>query len=126
LQEEPLLKEAAQKKLQDMFDNNYWDHTSPSGIKAWNFINESGYSYDIAGENLSKGFVSAESMTEAWMNSPTHKANIMNSAYKDTGVALGNGMIDGRLTTVAVSFRRPSTYATAQAKHDCGREKLHP
>lgn len=107
--ENPLLSEAAAKKLSDMFQNNYWDHTSPSGEKAWVFIDETGYSYTLAGENLAKGFVTADGMVSAWMESPTHKKNILDNNFVETGIAVGNGVIDGKQVTVAVQlFGKPS------------------
>ena len=86
LQENEYLSEAATNKLADMFSRNYWDHVSPEGVKAWYFIDNTGYTYDIAGENLARGFITADSMTEAWMKSPTHKANILNPNYTKIGV----------------------------------------
>ena len=99
-----LLNEAAKDKLSDMFEKNYWDHTSPDGEKAWSFINKTGYSYSMAGENLARGFISADSMVRAWMDSPTHRKNILNESFTQTGIAVGNGIIEGKETTVAVQI----------------------
>ncbi|MDO8507796.1 MAG: CAP domain-containing protein [bacterium] len=107
--ESPLLDRAAQEKLQDMFAKNYWDHTSPTGEKAWVFIDKTGYSYTVAGENLARGFVSADGMVGAWMDSPTHKKNILDKDFSETGIAVGNGVINGKSATVAVQlFGKPS------------------
>lgn len=107
--ENPMLSQAAQTKLQDMFTKNYWDHISPTGEKAWIFINNTGYSYSIAGENLARGFVSADSMIDAWMDSPTHKKNILDKDFRETGIAVGNGVVNGKSATVAVQlFGAPS------------------
>lgn len=109
LAENTFLEAAATAKMNDMFVKGYWDHTAPDGIKAWFFIDQTGYQYSIAGENLARGFTSAASMTAAWMKSPTHRANILNQVYLDTGIAVGNGIIDGKLTTIAVQlFGNPS------------------
>ncbi len=125
LQENEYLSEAATNKLADMFSRNYWDHVSPEGVKAWYFIDNTGYTYDIAGENLARGFITADSMTEAWMKSPTHKANILNPTYKDTGIAIGNGVINGKLTTVAVQlFGNPSPTITANKTLVAGEKSL--
>lgn len=107
--ENPMLSQAAQAKLQDMFTKNYWDHTSPTGEKAWVFIDRTGYSYTVAGENLARGFISASGMVDAWMDSPTHKKNILDNDFRETGIAVGNGIINGKSTTVAVQlFGKPS------------------
>jgi hypothetical protein len=104
-----MLSSAAQAKLQDMFAKNYWDHTSPTGEKAWIFIDKTGYSYSVAGENLARGFVSADGMVDAWMDSPTHKKNILDKDFRETGIAVGNGVINGKSATVAVQlFGKPS------------------
>ncbi len=107
--ENPLLTAAAEKKLKDMFDKNYWDHSSPTGQKAWVFINQTGYSYTMAGENLARGFVTSDKMVEEWMESPTHRRNILDKDFKETGIAVGNGTINGKSATVAVQlFGTPS------------------
>lgn len=98
------LANAAKAKLNDMFAKNYWDHTAPDGTKAWYFILNEQYSYTVAGENLARGFTSAGSMAKAWMNSKTHRDNILNLDYQDTGVAVGNGTVDGKMFTVAVQL----------------------
>jgi len=109
LTENPLLSQAAKDKLQDMLVRNYWDHTSPNGEKAWVFIDKTGYSYTVAGENLARGFTSADSMVSAWMDSPTHKKNILDKDFSETGIAVGNGTINGKSATIAVQlFGKPS------------------
>ncbi len=104
LKENILLDNAAKAKLKDMFSKNYWDHTSPSGEKAWDFINQTGYSYKAAGENLAKGFFTTDPMIKAWMASPSHKKNILDQEFTETGIAVGNGSINGRETTIAVQL----------------------
>lgn len=98
----PSLSKSAEAKAKDMFAYNYWSHTSPSGKTPWEFFKESNYEYSIAGENLAKDFYDTESMLKAWMNSPTHKANIINSKYKEIGIGVVNGTINGIETTLVV------------------------
>lgn len=81
------LANAAQIKAEDMVKYNYFDHTSPSGVKAWNFINNEKYSYFTAGENLAIDFNTVETATDAWKKSPTHLANILNKDYTEFGFA---------------------------------------
>lgn len=82
------LDQAAEAKVEDMINNNYWDHFRPSDHKApWDFIDESGYAYKVAGENLAKGFRTEGGITQAWMNSPEHRANMLSANYQDVGFA---------------------------------------
>ena len=67
-----------------MFSKNYWAHFAPDGSTSpWDFIHQSGYNYIFAGENLAKGFTDANSVVAAWMNSPSHRENILSNKYKD-------------------------------------------
>ncbi len=105
-----LLSESATKKAQDMFANNYWSHTSPSGTTPWDFFKSVGYQYSLAGENLARDFYDTESLIKAWMNSPTHKDNIINSKYQEIGIGVVNGTLNGMKTTLVVQhFGTPST-----------------
>ncbi|MCX6729978.1 MAG: CAP domain-containing protein [Candidatus Portnoybacteria bacterium] len=98
------LSEAAEKKAMDMINQNYFSHTSPDGLSPWYWVSNAGYKYSTAGENLAKDFSESEYVHQAWMNSPSHKANILNKNYQDIGVAVLRGNINGRETTVAVQF----------------------
>jgi len=95
---------AAAKKAQDMFANNYWSHTSPQGKTPWVFIVSSGYEYSMAGENLAKNFSDSRGVVDAWMESPTHKDNIVKPGYRDIGFAIVNGVLDGEETTLVVQM----------------------
>lgn len=110
LTENELLMQAAQTKAQDMFRVQYWAHTSPSGTEPWDFITKSGYSYSVAGENLAKDFAITSDMVNAWMNSSSHQANILNPKYSETGIAVVNGQLDDVETTLVVQmFATPRT-----------------
>jgi len=98
----PVLAKSAVAKAQDMFKNNYWAHNSPSGKSPWSFFKESGYQYSVAGENLAKDFYDTDSMMKAWMKSPTHRANIVHSKYKEIGIGVVNGILGGVKTTLVV------------------------
>lgn len=109
------LAQAAIAKAQNMFANNYWAHTSPTGLEPWDFIKSAGYTYKIAGENLARDFDSTSPMVDAWMNSPTHRANIMNPRYQETGVAVIDGSLGGIETTLVVQmFGAPSQTSVVQ------------
>lgn len=98
------LSAAALAKANDMFEKQYWDHFGPNGETPWQFIRAAGYNYVYAGENLAKGFQTAEGVHEAWMASPTHKANIVSPNYKDIGVAVVEGVLLGKQTILVVQM----------------------
>lgn len=86
----PSLNQAAAAKLADMRANGYWDHYRPSDQKApWDFMKEQGYVYKIAGENLARGFSSVAGITQAWLASPAHRANLLSPKYTEIGFADG-------------------------------------
>ena len=90
------LAQAATQKASDMFGSNYWAHNSPSGKTPWSFIVAAGYRYVFAGENLARDFNDATSVVSAWMNSPSHRSNILDKNFKEIGVAVSSGKLDGR------------------------------
>jgi uncharacterized protein YkwD len=98
------LSQAAQNKASDMFAKNYWAHYAPDGTSPWSFITAAGYNYNTAGENLAKDFDTSSGVVTGWMNSPGHRANILNSSFIDTGVAVMNGTLQGSPTTLVVAF----------------------
>ncbi|MEK7545344.1 MAG: CAP domain-containing protein [Patescibacteria group bacterium] len=94
------LAAAAQKKAEDMLKNQYFDHVSPTGKKAWDFMNETKYLYLYAGENLALNYTSPQAVTEGWMASPTHRANILSPDYTEIGV----GSVHGKYRGVDATF----------------------
>lgn len=114
LRENPLLSEAARRKAADMFAFNYWAHVSPTGRSPWSFFADVGYKYQYAGENLARDFADPDSVVAAWMNSPTHRENIINPKYQEIGVAVVEGTLQGTQTTLVVQlFGTPYGAATA-------------
>ena len=111
------LIQAALAKGNDMIENNYFAHTSPSGITPWHWIDQTGYDYIYAGENLAIDFATSEDIFNAWMESPLHRENILNSHYKDIGISVVTGDWEGRNTTIVIqmfgSTYPPSPTATA-------------
>lgn len=112
------LSQAAFLKAKDMFANNYWAHTSPSGTTPWKWLADAGYSYDVAGENLAKNYPTADATVAAWMNSETHRANILNNRYQDIGFAVVDGMLDGRDTTLVVAYYGTPVSAAVEGARD--------
>jgi uncharacterized protein YkwD len=82
------LNAAAMAKAEDMASKGYWEHFRPSDNKApWAFIEEAGYHYHVAGENLAKGYRTPNGITKAWIASPTHRANMLSPKYTEVGYA---------------------------------------
>ncbi|OGI14632.1 MAG: hypothetical protein A2878_00095 [Candidatus Moranbacteria bacterium RIFCSPHIGHO2_01_FULL_54_31] len=98
------LTEAAQAKANDMLKNDYFAHTSPTGVDPWYWIKKEGYQYKAAGENLAINFTSAKEQHSAWMNSSSHRDNILNGRYQEIGVAVVKGKIDGQESIVTVEL----------------------
>lgn len=98
------LSVAAANKAADMFAKNYWAHNSPAGATPWDFITGAGYRYTVAGENLAKNFSTSQAVVDAWMASPSHRANILKSNYRDVGLAVVNGTLNGEETTLVVEM----------------------
>ena len=104
LQPNDKLNAAVQAKLDHMFANQYWDHYSPTNVAPWDFILSADYAYQNAGENLGRDFNSTDALVNAWLESPSHRENLLNPAYKDIGVAIGHGTINGQETTLIVQL----------------------
>jgi len=97
-----LLNQAAQMKAEDMAAKSYFAHTSPEGLTPWHWLDAVGYRYDYAGENLAINFTDSQDVTEAWMNSPTHRANIVKSSYREVGTGMATGIYEGKETLFVV------------------------
>ncbi len=104
LHPDPALSQAAKEKAEDMFADDYWAHVAPDGAQPWFFITEAGYDYIYAGENLAKDFQKSDAVVVAWIESPSHRQNILNDKFKDIGVAVVNGTLDGYETTLVVQM----------------------
>ena len=110
------LSDAAFKKAQNMFHEQYWAHVSPSGIQPWRWFGDVGYNYSFAGENLAKNYPSAQATVDAWMGSTTHRQNILKTEYVDVGFAVVDGELNGQPTTLIVAFYgAPVTVAAVEA-----------
>ncbi len=109
------LNVAATNKAADMFADNYWAHTAPDGTTPWWFINNAGYSYSSAGENLAKNFMTSSGVVNGWMNSPGHRANVLNSGFVDVGYGVMNGILQGQEVTLVVAMYATPAAAPAPA-----------
>lgn len=104
LREDNLLNEAAYLKAQDMIIYSYFSHESPAGTTPWYWFKKVGYNYQIAGENLGIGFLDSEEIYQAWDDSPSHKANLVNPKYEDIGIAVLKGDFKNNETIVVVQL----------------------
>jgi hypothetical protein len=112
LAENKLLDQAATLKAQDMAGKSYFAHTSPEGKTPWYWFNLVGYEYLYAGENLAVNFSDSADVTAAWMNSPTHRANIVNRNYREIGTGIATGTYKGtQVVFVAQLFGAPRSLA---------------
>jgi len=98
------LVQAANLKAGDMLEFDYFDHTSPAGIDPWHWIGLAGYNYHYAGENLAIDFVTAGGAHQALMESSSHRENILNSHFKEVGVAVLQGEFEGLDSIVVVEI----------------------
>lgn len=100
---------SAEKKLQDMFSNQYFEHVSPSGVSVSDLVRDSEYEYIVVGENLALGNFGGDlQVVQAWMNSPGHRANILDPRFSEIGIAVGKGLYDGKELWIAVQhFAKP-------------------
>jgi len=96
------LNSVAGLKVNDMLAKDYFDHTSPSGISPWYWFKQIGYNYALAGVNLAMGFTETDAVFQAWMNSPSHRDNILNPNFKEMGLAVKSGQIQSHADTLTV------------------------
>jgi uncharacterized YkwD family protein len=88
----------ARKKSQDMVDKNYFGHTSPTYGSPFDMMNSAGIKYRTAGENIA-GAANTESAHQNLMNSPGHRANILNPSFTELGIGIAPGSIYGNIFT---------------------------
>ena len=107
------LAKAAKLKANDMIQNQYWDHTSPSGVEPWQWIDGTGYAYQEAGENLAKNFSTASGTVAGWLASEDHRENMLKASYTDVGFAVTTGELNGKPTTIVVAlYAKPAVSPT--------------
>ncbi len=103
LRENAKLDAAALAKVKDMFALQYFEHESPTGAGPDKLADSAGYEYILIGENLALGnYGNDKALVQAWMDSPGHRANILNKNFQEIGVAVLKGTFEGRTTWLAV------------------------
>ena len=98
-----VLSNSATAKANAMLANNCWAHYCPEGKSPWAYFDEAGYVYEFAGENLAEGFYNVNLLMETWMNSQTHKDNILNPNYDEMGVGIVSGNFQGNTSNIIVA-----------------------
>jgi hypothetical protein len=104
LQRNPLLDLAAQQKARHMAENSYFAHNSPDGLTPWYWFYQTGYQFQAAGENLAVNFSDSDQVVRAWMESPGHRANILNGGFTEIGMAMAEGEYNGKRTIFVVQL----------------------
>lgn len=105
LTENSVLDKIAEIRVQDMFNKGYFAHISPTGDSVSKEAVANGYKYITIGENIALGnFGSSRELVIAWMNSPGHRANILNNNYKEIGVSAIEGMYQGSKVWIAAQI----------------------
>jgi len=99
-----ILTKAAQMKADDMANKSYFSHTGPKGELPWVWFDKAGYKYKYAGENLAVDYTESSDVTEGWINSAKHKANLLNTNFTEIGIGVADGMFEGHKTTFVVQF----------------------
>jgi hypothetical protein len=110
------LSSAAQTKANDMVARNYWSHNTPTDEAPWTFVSTAGYNYASVGENLAYGFTSADQVMTGWLQSPEHRANVLNQGYTEVGFATAtsdNYVGQGPETVVVAMYGAPGDVTAA-------------
>jgi len=103
LGEDSTLNQIAMARVQDLFAKQYFEHVSPTGGNISTLLDGVGYEYIAVGENLALGnYENDEALVQAWMDSPGHRANILNGRFQEIGVAVERGTFEGHKTWLAV------------------------
>ena len=111
----PVLSEAAKKKAEAILSSGQFQHNlGDRKFSAW--IKEAGYKYSYVGENLAIDFATSEGVVDAWLNSEAHKRNILNSYYKEIGVATISGIFNGEATIVVTQIFGAPPFGVAQPR----------
>ncbi len=131
LLENDVLDVIAEERLDDMFAKQYFDHISPLGNGVSDVAQNNSYEYITIGENIALGnFKDDQTLVQAWMDSPGHRANILNSRYTEIGIAVRKGQYKGEETWLGIQVfglplsSCPITDETLKAKIDSNKAQI--
>lgn len=112
----PELNASASKKAQDMLVSDCWSHYCPDGREPWEYFDEANYDYIFAGENLAEGFYSNYDVMQAWMDSPTHRENVLSDKFDEIGFGFARGEFqdnpNNTIIVVHFGFREDTAFAS--------------
>jgi len=112
----PALTAAAQAKANDMAAKSYFAHVAPDGKDSWYWFKQQNYSFDYAGENLAVDFSDSADVERAWMQSPSHRQNLLDPHFTEIGIAIAEGTYQGHPTTFVVQmFGKPKASLASAA-----------
>ncbi len=97
------LSTSATNKASTMLQTNCWSHYCPPDKEPWDYFKEAGYNYQHAGENLAEGFTNIDSVIDAWMNSPTHRENVLNGDFEEVGFGFAYGDYQGKSNNIIIA-----------------------
>lgn len=104
LNENKILDNVANNKAKDILEKQYFAHTNPDGKPFYKWVEEGGYNYNYAGENLAIDFDESEEILNAWMGSPAHRDNIINNNYTEIGIGIASGTFENHPSTIVVQI----------------------
>lgn len=127
------LSRAAQAKADDMVARDYWSHNTPEQQSPWVFIDKTGYSYQKAGENLAYGFASNNQVIAGWLNSASHRANMLESSFDEVGFGIANSknfVNVGKSTVVVALYAKHGSitspnYTSTPAQHSVESQSIN-
>lgn len=96
------LTASANQKASAMLAADCWSHYCPEGKSPWEFFAAAGYDYLYAGENLAEGFYNNSEVMKAWINSPTHKANILGDKFDEVGFGFARGAFQNNPDNIVI------------------------
>jgi len=104
---------ADQAKANDMATRDYWSHVTPDGAAPWTFVSAEKYNYQKLGENLATGFPDDQAVINAWLASPAHRQNLLDSNYDDIGFGFANvpdyiAAGGGPMTVIVAFYGQPA------------------
>ncbi len=111
------LNNSSGSKASHMVTNDYWAHNAPDGTSPWHFFESAGYNYQKAGENLAYGFSTSSATVTGWMNSPSHRDNMLDPDYDEVGFGFVNSsdfVNSGQQTIVVAHYGRSLGASTSK------------
>ena len=104
LQRNRFLDAAADAKARDLIKKQFFAHTGPDGRSFTSWVDTGAYSYTALGENLAMDFSNERGVLRGWLASASHRTNLLDPLWSDSGIATASGTVNLRLTNVVVQL----------------------